>query len=216
MVTASEVARVTRHVPACHGTAKFAPAREETAIADLRLEAPSGWGPLAKITESRMGFAGLVLAAIAGSLRFLFQPTLCCRVLYLCLKFWQCTDFVLSSARFHRGRGASALTGRMCLWCLLASRAVGSLRVLGQEGFLVLLTQQGTNASRALKPCQGITFLTVLARTRKGEGGKGDEDRHMTPFPLARGAQERGEQVVLAQAESCSLFCPPFPLQHQR
>lgn len=39
-------------------------------------------------------------------------------------------------------------------------------------------------------------------------GGKADEGRCTTPFPLAQGAQETAEQVVLVQTltQSCSLF----------
>lgn len=145
------VAHVTQHVPVCHGTARFALPWEETAVAGFYSKAPSGWGPLAKIAESQMGFAGLVLATVAGSVRFPFHPLLCCRVLYLCLKFWRCTEpkhgLCLFPARFPRGQGTFGMMGRMSLWCLLASQALVSLRVLGWEVFLVLLTQQGANGS---------------------------------------------------------------------
>jgi len=64
---------------------------------------------------------------------------------------------------------------------------VVSLRLLGQEVFLVPLTQQGANTSGALKPCQSITFFTVRAWTQKEERGKADEGRRVR---LAHGAQE--------------------------
>ena len=63
------------------------------------------------------------------------------------------------------------------------------------------------------KPCQGITFLMVLAGTQKGVCGKGNEGRHTTPFPLAQRAQEIVKWVALVQTlrESRSLFCL-FPI----
>lgn len=61
------------------------------------------------------------------------------------------------------------------------------------------------------KPCQGIALLTALAGTQKGVGGKGDEGRHMTPFPLTQ-AQEIVKWVVLFKhSEPRALFCL-FPI----
>lgn len=60
------------------------------------------------------------------------------------------------------------------------------------------LTQQGDNVkiqARASLPCH--YHFNHLARIQKGVGGKEDKSRHMTPFPLAQGAQEIVNGIAL-------------------